>query len=112
MSSKPKFDKIVEALSYLVKDNVFGPVDRLARSTDLDMVRTALYEALRYLSTEIRKGTVPLVIDEAEIRSFLDEVERRGVGIARRVAIEALAKGLKTRLESTQTQQTQKPGAG
>ncbi|MEM1720296.1 MAG: hypothetical protein QW496_05570 [Desulfurococcaceae archaeon] len=108
MSSKPKFDKIVEALSYLVKDNVFGPVDRLARSTDLDMVRTALYEALRYLSTEIRKGTIPLVIDETEIKNFLDEVERRGVGIARRVAVEALAKGLKMKQESTQAQQ---PGA-
>lgn len=99
MSTRPKFEKVVEALSYLVRDNVYGPVDRLARATDLDMVRTALYEALRYLSTEIRKGTVPLVLDEAEIRAFLDEVERRGVGVARRVAIEALAKGLRARKE-------------
>lgn len=105
VSSRPRYEKLVEALSYLVKDNVYGPVDRLARATDLDMVRTALYEALRYLSTEIRKGTVPLVVDEAEIRMFLDEIERRGVGVARRIAIEALAKGLRAKPGTTQVKQ-------
>lgn len=106
MSSKPRFEKLVEALAYLVRDNVYGPVDRLARATELDMVRTALYEALRYLSTEIRKGAVPLVVDEEEVRGFLEEIERRGVGVARRVAIEALARGLKMQKETAQRKQS------
>lgn len=95
LSSKPRFEMLINALALLVKDNVYGPVDRMARATDLEMVRTALYEALRYLSTDIRRGRITLTIDENEIKEFLEEVERRGVGVARSVAVKALAKGLK-----------------
>lgn len=90
-----RYEKIVEVLAYLVKDNVYGPVDRLARATDLNMVRTAIYEALRYISTEVRRGREVKLPDENEVREFLEEIERRGAGVAKRVAIEALTRGLR-----------------
>ncbi|MEM4917468.1 MAG: hypothetical protein QXY97_06035 [Acidilobaceae archaeon] len=88
----------------LVKEKVYGPVDRLARASDLDMVRVAIYESIRYLSTEIQKGTVRKVPSEQEIREFLDDIERRGVGVARRIAIEALTRGLREQVEIQQAQ--------
>jgi len=88
-----KYSSIVELLAYLVKERVYGPVDRLARATDLETIYMALYEALRYASTEVMKGGVSIPSDE-EIRQFLDDVSKRGAGLARRVAIEALTTGL------------------
>lgn len=91
MSSK--YSGIVELLAYLVKEKVYGPVDRLARATDLETIYMALYEALRYASTEVTKGLVKIPSDE-EVKQFLDEVSKRGASLARRVAIEALTAGL------------------
>ena len=91
MSSK--YPNVVGLLAYLVKERVYGPVDRLARATDLETVYMAIYEALRYASTEAARGTVQ-VPPEEEIRQFLDEVSKRGASLARRVAIEALTAGL------------------
>jgi len=88
-----KYSSIVELLAYLVKEKVYGPVDRLARATDLESIYTALYEALRYASTEVMKGEVRIPSNE-EVRQFLDEVSKRGASLARRVAIEALTTGL------------------
>ena len=91
MSSK--YPNVVGLLAYLVKERVYGPVDRLARATDLETVYMAIYEALRYASTEVARGTVK-VPPEEEVRQFLDEVSKRGASLARRVAIEALTAGL------------------
>jgi hypothetical protein len=88
-----KYSGIVELLAYLVKEKVYGPVDRLARATDLETIYMALYEALRYASTEATKGLVKIPSDE-EVKQFLDEVGKRGASLARRVAIEALTVGL------------------
>jgi len=93
-----KYTGIVELLAYLVKEKVYGPVDRLARATDLETIYTALYEALRYASTEVRKGLDKIPSDE-EIKQFLDEVNRRGASLARRIAIEALTTGLSRELK-------------
>jgi hypothetical protein len=56
----------------------------------------AVYEALRYASTEVAKGAVK-VPPEEEVRQFLDEVSKRGASLARRIAIEALTVGLRSR---------------
>lgn len=102
LSQRSKYKNLLEALAILVRDNVYGPVDRLARAADVDMIRMAIYETLRYLSTEIRKGKIKLVLDEREVMEFLDEVERRGTGLAKRLATEALTLGLRMQLEQGQ----------
>ena len=112
------YENLVKVLALVVADNVYGPIDRMARAIDVDMVRAAFYEALRYLSTEIRKcidgekgqrklseedeRTCQLIRSELgnyalpveEIEAFLNEVERKGVGLAKRIAIQALTLGL------------------
>jgi hypothetical protein len=91
-----RYPNLVELLAYLVKEKVYGPVDRLARAADLETVYMAIYEALRYASTEVAKGAVK-VPPEEEVRQFLDEVSKRGASLARRIAIEALTVGLRSR---------------
>lgn len=91
--SSSKYPNIVELLAYLVKEKVYGPVDRLARATDLETVYMALYEALRYVSTEVAKGSVKVPPKE-EVSQFLEEVSKKGASLARRVAVEALTTGL------------------
>ncbi|MEM0368800.1 MAG: hypothetical protein QW579_01635 [Desulfurococcaceae archaeon] len=93
-SSTSKYEGIVNVFSYLVKERVYGPVDRLARAVDQDMVRLALYEALRYVSTEQRKGAGVSLPSESEVQEFLESVEKQGVGVAKKVAIKSLARGL------------------
>jgi len=102
-----KYSGIVELLAYLVKERVYGPVDRLARATDLETIYMALYEALRYASTEVRKGFNKIPSDE-EIKQFLDEVNRRGASLARRIAIEALTTGLS---QESQEKEKEKEGS-
>jgi hypothetical protein len=91
-----RYPNLVELLAYLVKEKVYGPVDRLARAADLETIHMAIYEALRYASTEVTKGAVK-VPPEEEVRQFLDEISKRGASLARRVAIEALTAGLRGR---------------
>lgn len=95
---KTKYEGIVDLFSYLVREKVYGPVDRLARAVDLDMIRLALYEALRYASTEQRRGVTVSIPSEIEIQEFLEAIEKQGVGIAKKVAIRSLARGLKQEL--------------
>ena len=98
--------------SYLVEEKVYGPVDRLARAVDLDMVRQSIYDALRYISTEFRReGTQKAqakqieIPSEEEIHEFLETIEKKGLGIARKVAIKALTKGLKESRQQPQQKQ-------
>lgn len=107
-STKSKYEGIIEILAHLVKDNVYGPVDRLARAADLNMVRVAIYEAIRYISTEVRRGVEVVLPDENEIKAFLDEIEHRGVGVAKRIAIEALTKGLHKQRKEKQQEKVEK----
>jgi len=117
------FERIIGLLAFAVYDRVYGPVDRMARALDKSMVLASLYEIERYISTEIVKcveaksGKRNLsgedmrrcqVLEELtngfnvphdEIRNFLDHVERRGVEVARRLAIESLSLGLKLLVE-------------
>jgi len=75
----------------------------MARATDLDTIRISLYEAIRYASTEIRRGVHIELPSEEEINAFLEEVKKR-IGLAREIAIKALTRGLKMELsESIQT---------
>ena len=112
------YKNLIKVLALVIADNVYGPIDKMARAIDVDMVRAAFYETLRYLSTEIRKcidrekgqrelseedeKTCQLIRSELgnytlpveEIEAFLAEVERKGVGLAKRIAIQALTRGL------------------
>jgi len=99
-----RYEGIVDLFSYLVKEKVYGPVDRLARAVDLDMIRLALYEALRYASTELRREAQVSLPSESEIREFLEAVEKSGVGVARRIAIAALTRGLRRQLAEKREQ--------
>ncbi|MEM0297599.1 MAG: hypothetical protein QXU35_07535 [Zestosphaera sp.] len=94
-TQKTRYEGIVDVFSYLVKEKVYGPVDRLARAVDLDMIRLALYEALRYASTEQRRGAQISLPSENEIQEFLEAIEKHGVGVAKKVAIRSLTRGLK-----------------
>jgi len=102
---KSKYEGIIDLLSYLVKEGAYGPVDRMARAIDPDMVRISLYEAIRYASTELRRGASISIPSEDEVREFLDAVERR-VGTAREVAIKALTRGLKMELSQLKSEQS------
>lgn len=95
LTQKTKYEGIVDLFSYLVREKVYGPVDKLARAVDLDMIRIALYEALRYASTEQRRGAQVSLPSESEIQEFLEAVEKQGVGIAKKIAIRSLARGLR-----------------
>ncbi len=108
LTQKVKYEGIVNLFSYLIKERVYGPVDKLARAVDLDMIRLALYEALRYASTEQRRGVQISLPDENEIQEFLEAIEKHGVGIAKKIAIRSLARGLSlargSKQETTKTE--------
>lgn len=100
MGSSPqkRYEKIVEMLALVVKDRVFGPVDRMARAIDTDSVKLALYEAMRYVSSgpEGLKRELP---KPEEIEEFINDLRIKGPGLARDVALKAYAKGHLMRLE-------------
>jgi CRISPR type I-A-associated protein Csa5 len=100
--SREEFEGIIRALTYLVKERVYGPVDRMARAVDVDTVRLALYEAVRYVSVDARRGVAEAkrsLPDENEVRSFLERVER-DIGIAKKVAAIALTRGVRYAIEA------------
>jgi len=120
-SSGAKYQKIVNILAFAVYDKVYSPVDRMARAIDKSLVITSLYEVMRYVSTEIRRcyeiktgSQKPRDEEEArrcrilesltnfeipyeEISEFLELLDRRP-SIAKKVAMQALALGLKLAL--------------
>uniref|UniRef100_A0A7C4FH57 Uncharacterized protein n=1 Tax=Ignisphaera aggregans TaxID=334771 RepID=A0A7C4FH57_9CREN len=106
-------EEVVEILSILVADGVYGPVDRLARAADIETIYTATYEALRYIIPDLREcqegkeseeqsaRCVALKdilrefkVDESKITCFVNEASPK---LAKRVAIEALSRGLSLR---------------
>ncbi|AGT35092.1 hypothetical protein N186_03650 [Thermofilum adornatum] len=95
-----RYEGLVNIFAYLVKERVYGPVDRMARATDLDTVRLAVYEALRYASTELKRGVKIYVPSEGEVQDFLRAVEKR-IGLAREIAIKALTRGLQMEVSSS-----------
>jgi len=126
---RTRFQKIVNILAFAVYDKVYGPVDRMARAVDKSMVVSSLYEVLRYVSTEIRRcydiktqrqqprneedvdrckkleALTNFEIPYDEVSAFLDDIERRGVDVAKRVAVQALTLGLNLALKSQQSSQ-------
>lgn len=124
---RTRFQKIVNILAFAVYDKVYGPVDRMARAVDKSMVVSSLYEVLRYVSTEIRRcydikiqrqqprneedvdrckkleTLTNFEIPYDEVSAFLDDIERRGVDVAKRVAVQALTLGLNLALKSQQS---------
>ena len=113
----PEYDRLIKILAFAVYDNVYGPVDRMARALDKSMVLTSVYDALRYISTEIRKCIdakqgkrslgeedrkrcekleefTKLEIPHEDINNFLQDLDRRGPEIAKRIALKALSLGL------------------
>jgi len=123
------FQKLANILAFAVYDRVYGPVDRMARAVDKSMVISSLYEVLRYVSTEIRRcydirtgrqkprdeedverckkleSLTNFEIPHDEVTRFLEDVERRGVDVAKRVAVQALTLGLNLALKPQQAPQ-------
>jgi len=107
-------EEVVKILSILVADGVYGPVDRLARASDVETVYLAIYEALRYVVPDLRRcqeskekgeeeqkrcnaikdALGAFKVNEEMISRFMSKVNPR---IAKRVAIEALSRGLSLR---------------
>lgn len=79
-----KYPQIVEIFKKLAENKRYGPIDRLARALSPEMVRVALYEALRISVTE--DWGIP---SDSEVDSFLAEVERN-LGVAQKIAVVAL----------------------
>ena len=84
MSVSQRFSGIVEIFKKLAENKRFGPIDRLARALTPEMVRIALYEALRIGVTE--GWNLP---SDSEVDAFLNEVEKN-LGIAQKIAAIAL----------------------
>ncbi len=85
MSVMQRFPGIVEIFMKLAENKRYGPIDRLARALSPEMIRIALYEALRISVTE--GWHVP---SASEVDTFLSEVERN-LAIAQKIAAIALA---------------------
>jgi hypothetical protein len=107
-------EEVIKILSILVADGVYGPVDRLARASDVETVYLAIYEALRYIVPDLRRCQEGKEKEEKEkkrcnaIKDVLGafEVNEKMVSvfmgkanprIAKRVAVEALSRGLSLR---------------
>jgi hypothetical protein len=84
MSVLERFPNIVEVFKKLAENRRYGPIDRLARALSPEMIRMALYEALRIATTE-SWGLPP----DKEVDEFLTEAEKNP-GLAQRIAIIAL----------------------
>uniref|UniRef100_A0A7J3Z8R6 Uncharacterized protein n=1 Tax=Ignisphaera aggregans TaxID=334771 RepID=A0A7J3Z8R6_9CREN len=84
MSVLQKFPGIVELFKKLAENRRYGPIDRFARALAPEMVRIALYEALRIGVTE----GWPLP-SESEVDAFLAEAEKN-LGVAQKIAAIAL----------------------
>lgn len=80
MSISQKYPNIINLFKRLAENRRYGPIDRLARALTSEMVRIALYEALRIGVTE--GWTLP---SDNEVDAFLAEVERN-LGVAQKVA--------------------------
>ena len=101
-----KYPGFTNVLRILVEDKVYTPIDKLARALNQTMVRTALYEALRYAMTEVRKDCSSISDDnerkkcekrkkltlpnEEEINRLLTEIEK-DLSIAQKLALLALS---------------------
>lgn len=84
MSVTQKYPGIVELFKRLAENRRYGPIDRLARALTSEMVRVALYEALRIGVTE--GWRIP---SDSEVDAFLSEVEKN-LGVAQKIAAIAL----------------------
>ncbi|MEM0228530.1 MAG: hypothetical protein QXJ22_07105 [Ignisphaera sp.] len=84
LSVVQRYPGIVELFKRLAENKRYGPIDRLARALSSEMVRVALYEALRIGVTE--GWSIP---SDAEVDGFLAEVEKN-LGIAQKIAVIAL----------------------
>jgi len=107
-------EEVVKILSILVADGVYGSIDRLARASDVETVYLAIYEALRYIVPDLRRcqeskgeeeeekercNAIKEVlgafeVNEKMISAFMSKVSPR---IAKRIAVEALSRGLSLR---------------
>lgn len=95
MASKEiNLDPVIEVLSKLARDKVYGPLDMLSRVEDRDefymkMAREALYSAVRYYATE--GGSVTDL--ESSVETALRLIESRP-HVAKELALKALARAL------------------
>jgi len=131
---RTKYQKIVNILAFAVYDKVYGPIDRMARAVDKSMVVSSLYEVLRYISTEIRRcydiktqhqqprnkedverckileALTNYEIPYDEVSEFLEVVDRRGVDVAKHIAVLALTHGLNLALGPQQSKVSEAEG--
>ncbi|MEM4455163.1 MAG: hypothetical protein QXX58_03365 [Thermofilaceae archaeon] len=79
-----KYGGLISLFRRLAQDKRFSPIDRMARALDPDMVRIALYEAMRAAVSE--EWPLP---PQREVEEFLEEVERNP-GVAQKLAVIAI----------------------
>lgn len=102
-SVSQKYQGVVELFKKLAEERRFGPIDRLARALTHEMIRIAVYEALRIGVSE--GWNLPT---QQEIDIFISESEKNP-GIAQKIAAIALTayKPKQKQLEEQQQKQQQ-----
>ncbi|MEM1632471.1 MAG: hypothetical protein QXT28_07940 [Thermofilaceae archaeon] len=79
-----KYGGLISLFRRLAQDKRFSPIDRMARALDPDMVRIALYDAMRIAVSE--EWPLP---PQREVEEFLEEIERNP-GVAQKLAVIAI----------------------
>ena len=88
---KGYLDTMIEALSYLAKDKMYGPLDVLATTPDPQLAYGVLYNAIRYLASQGYPTPT-----EDDINKLLARA-RKQPEILREIAIKALVRGVEKR---------------
>ena len=88
---KGYLDTMIEALSYLVKDKMYGPLDVLATTPDPQLAYGVLYNAIRYLASQGYPTPTEDDINKLLVRA------RKQPEILREIAIKALVRGVEKR---------------
>ena len=91
-SEKRYLDSLIESLSYLAKEKMYGPLDVLASTPDPQLAYGVLYNAIRYLASQ--EYPVP---SEDDLNAFF-AIARKQPEVLREVAIKALIRGTKRRM--------------
>lgn len=124
-----KYEKLINLLAFVVADSrSYIVIDRIVRAYDKDFVEQSVYEAIRYIFPDIKKcaefeeGTRTPTgekdeerckiiknalgdysIPENEIKLLLGEIEKGKLSVARKIAIQALAKALSIKVTKSTT---------
>ena len=91
-TEKGYLNTIIESLSYLAKEKMYGPLDVLASTPDPQLAYGVLYNAIRYLASQ------EYPIPSEDDLNALFAIAKKQPEVLREVAIKALIRGTKRRI--------------